>query len=139
MHETPTEALQPSSPAAGFQTNDSFGLRVGACAGFLAVALGAFGAHGLEHRASAEQLEWWTTGAHYHLTHALLMVVIGALPATRLRRRASLFTLAGIVLFSGSLYAMALGAPRGLGAVTPFGGLALLVGWVLLALSARRA
>ena len=109
-------------------------IAIGAVCGFLGVALGAFGAHGLQGRATPEQLEWWRTASLYHLLHVLPLVVIGVLPAGR-RGTAAVgwTTLAGILLFSGSLYAMGLGGPRWLGAVTPFGGLAFLVGWLLLA------
>jgi len=115
--------------------------------GFLAVALGAFGAHGLEGRLegladAAKRLEWWGTASHYHLVHALALGLCawaasrwpGRLPAV-----AGWSFQLGILLFSGSLYAMALGAPRGLGAVTPVGGLGLLVGWALVVASAGRA
>ncbi|MBE0565431.1 MAG: DUF423 domain-containing protein, partial [Krumholzibacteria bacterium] len=107
--------------------------------GFLAVALGAFGAHGLKNRLSAlpdgaQRLEWWQTAAHYHLAHALALGLV-ALLASRLATDAALPRTAGwafqlgILLFSGSLYAMTLTGIRALGAVTPVGGVALLVGW----------
>ena len=107
--------------------------------GFLAVALGAFGAHGLRSSLAvvddgAKRLEWWQTAAHYHLMHALALVavalVIDRVPQARI---AGVAFVIGTLLFSGSLYAMALGAPRVLGAVTPFGGLGFLVGWATLA------
>lgn len=111
---------------------------VGAVCGFLGVALGAFGAHGLKARASAEALAWWQTAAQYHLVHAVALVAVGLLRAQSGRGDAAGWAfLAGILVFSGTLYAMALGAPRVLGAVTPLGGLALLAGWALLALAAR--
>lgn len=108
--------------------------------GLLAVGTGAFGAHGLEQVATAEQMEWWATAAHYHLTHALALLGFGLLRERRpeLGGMAGWALLAGIVVFSGTLYAMALGAPRWLGAVTPLGGVALMVGWLGLALGARR-
>lgn len=109
-----------------------------ACAnGFLAVALGAFGAHGLKSRLEgledgAQRLAWWETAAHYQLTHALALGLAAYLFTRRPGKAARLsgfaFTV-GIVLFSGSLYAMTLTGMRGLGAVTPLGGVALLVGW----------
>lgn len=104
----------------------------------LAVAAGAFGAHGLKSTLSPEALAWWKTGAEYHLVHALAMLV-AALHATRVASPgralvlAPLAFLVGILLFSGSLYVMALTDVRALGAVTPFGGTALLVGWGALA------
>jgi uncharacterized membrane protein YgdD (TMEM256/DUF423 family) len=119
-----------------------------ACAvnGFLAVTLGAFGAHGLKARLAqlpdvAQRLAWWQTAADYHLFHALALGVL-ALSCERLPglwlRRAGGSMLTGIVLFSGSLYAMSLSGLTVLGAVTPFGGLALLVGWGALAIGAWR-
>src|SRR5688572_32984612 len=98
-------------------------ITIGAVLGALAVGLGAFGAHALEERLTPEELEWWGTAASYHLAHALAVVLAGVLPA---RSRAgdvagACFAL-GVLLFSGSLYALALGAPRWLGAITPLGG-----------------
>lgn len=121
-------------------------LGLGGLTGALGVAMGAFGAHGLKAWLAtvddgAERLAWWQTGAHYHLLHALLLVAIGmwarAHPG-RLVRAAGVCALAGVALFSGTLYAMALGGPRVLGAVTPLGGVALLAAWVLVAVSAWR-
>lgn len=112
---------------------------VGAASGFLGVALGAFGAHGLEGHVTDEGLAWWRTGVLYQLIHAPLLLVLGLL-ALQGRRvcAAGWCFLIGTLVFSGTLYAMALGAPRWFGAVTPIGGVLLLVGWVLLALAARR-
>ena len=95
----------------------------GAALGFLGVALGAFGAHALKGRVDAEL---WRTAVSYQMWHALALLV--ATP------RAGLCFLAGTVIFSGTVYALALGAPRWLGAVTPLGGLLLLAGWLALAL-----
>lgn len=114
--------------------------------GFLAVALGAFGAHGLEHSMeslpdAAQRLAWWETASRYHLTHAVVLGVVG-LVADRvggtLPRTAGYAFQLGLLLFCGSLYAMTLSGVRQLGAVTPFGGVALLVGWCSLAISALR-
>ena len=107
----------------------------------VAVMLGAFGAHKLKALISAEQLGWWHTATEYFFYHALGLLVIGALiravPTLELRLPAGLLQL-GIIIFCGSLYAMALGAPRWLGAITPFGGLAFMLGWLLLAWSASK-
>ena len=112
--------------------------------GFLAVALGAFGAHGLKARLGpladgAARLEWWSTAAHYHLVHAVAFAVVGYL-ATRTASSAvtvaAVGFLVGIVLFSGSLYVMTLTGIRALGAITPFGGLGFLVGWAAIAVAA---
>ena len=108
-------------------------IRVGALVMFFGVALGAFGAHGLKSVLSAEAKQVYQTGVLYHLVHALAVLGI-ALGAARLRRArviAGLFT-AGVVLFSGSLYLMALTGATALGAVTPVGGLCFLAGWALL-------
>jgi uncharacterized membrane protein YgdD (TMEM256/DUF423 family) len=107
-------------------------LAVAALLGAAAVAIGAGGAHALRSTIVPEYLPTFETGVRYHLIHAvaLLALALGgegrpiALPA-------ALFTL-GVVLFSGSLYALALGAPTRLGIVTPFGGVALLLGWLAL-------
>lgn len=114
-------------------------LTVSGVSGFLAVALGAFGAHGLQARLAdaadgAKRLGWWQTAAHYHLMHALALVAVALIveKAPQARYGGFAFVL-GSLLFCGSLYAMALGAPRWLGAITPLGGLAFLAGWALLA------
>jgi uncharacterized membrane protein YgdD (TMEM256/DUF423 family) len=107
--------------------------------GFLAVALGAFGAHGLQARLAdaadgAKRLGWWQTSAQYHLLHALALGVVALVVARApVARFAGGAFVLGTLLFSGSLYVMALGGPRWLGAVTPLGGLSLLVGWGILA------
>jgi uncharacterized membrane protein YgdD (TMEM256/DUF423 family) len=108
--------------------------------GLIGVAAGAFGAHGLESRVSAEQLEWWQTAARYQQIHAVALLVVawGAGPWTRARSWAALCFCVGIVVFAGTLYAMALGGPRVLGAVTPIGGLALIIGWALIIAHAVR-
>jgi len=107
-----------------------------ALSGALAVGAGAFGAHG----ASGDAARWLATGAHYQLLHAAAALAALAAPAlvtpTWARRGAGLFVGGGAV-FAGTLYAMALGAPRTLGAVTPLGGLALIAGWLCVAAGAR--
>lgn len=115
--------------------------------GAVGVGLGAYGAHGLEAALAgaedvAQRLEWWRTAVFYHLIH-VLAVAFTAWLGTRVEGKApavaGICFLAGVGLFSGTLYAMSLGAPRGLGAVTPVGGLALITGWVVVAWSARRS
>ena len=114
-------------------------LLVGALAGFVGVALGAFGAHGLRSRLSADMLAVFETGVRYQMYHALAILIV-ALAAARLDgwliRAAGWFFTGGIVLFSGSLYALALSGVTTLGAVTPIGGLAFLAGWACLAIAA---
>lgn len=109
---------------------------LGALNALISVAAGAFGAHGLEDRLDARSLEIFETAARYQMYHALAMVVCGVL-ATRATAAGWTFQI-GIVIFSGSLYALALTGVKGLGAITPIGGLAFLVGWALLAWSAWR-
>lgn len=114
--------------------------------GFLAVALGAFGAHGLQKMLAGveeaqRRMQWWQTGASYHLAHALALAVAAWLAG---RGAGSAATVAGgsfaggVLLFSGSLYCMALGGPRWLGAVTPVGGLLFLAGWSAVVVAALR-
>lgn len=109
-------------------------VRLAALLGFAGVALGAFGAHGLRDRVSAPMLEVYRTGVLYHLLHAVVLLAV-ALAAGRLRRPRLIigFFVAGIAVFSGSLYALVLTDVRALGAITPLGGAALLCAWALLA------
>ena len=106
-----------------------------AAAGASGVLLGAFGAHALRGVLSAQNGELWHTAVSYHVWHALALMLAVAVGAGRGGRVASGAFALGIVLFSGSLYALALGAPRWVGIVTPFGGLAFIVGWIALGLS----
>ena len=99
--------------------------------GAIAVAAGAFAAHG----ASGAAARWLHTGAQYQLIHAV--ATLAALNLAR-GRLAALFFLVGAAVFAGTLYAMAFGAPHWLGAVTPIGGMALILGWILLAFAAVR-
>lgn len=123
---------------------DRLFLALGALYGFLGVALGAFGAHGLDRvfRQAADgamRAQWWSTAAHYHLIHALALG-LAAWVAARVPGVAAGIAgwafVAGVLLFSGSLYIMALTGARWLGAVTPLGGLLLLAGWAALFVSA---
>lgn len=114
----------------------------GATLAAVAVAAGAFGAHALQARLTPDRLATWETAARYHMYHALALVALGAIaarwPAPLLHLAGWLF-IAGIVVFSGTVYALALGAPRWLGAVTPLGGVALITGWIVLAVAIARA
>jgi uncharacterized membrane protein YgdD (TMEM256/DUF423 family) len=114
--------------------------------GFLAVALGAFGAHGLQKNLSglpdaAKRMEWWQTAAHYHLIHAVALGIVACV-ALRVAGRPTLIAgwalQAGMVLFCGSLYLMTLTGQRWLGAVTPLGGVGFLVGWAAIVAAALR-
>lgn len=111
---------------------------IGAASGALAVIMGAFGAHGLEGLLEAGQItqrqfEAFDTGANYHLLHAVLLVVIGLLPASKLRSASAIAVLLGMALFSGSLYIYGLTGAVTAAMITPIGGLAYITGWVLLA------
>ena len=116
-------------------------LLLSTCAGFTGVALGAFAAHGLKSQLTPAYLEVFQTGTHYQLIHALALLGVGLLallrPARLINCAGALFTL-GIVLFSGSLYALTLSGIAGLGVITPFGGLAFLAGWLCLGLAVWR-
>ena len=108
-------------------------IRISAIVGFLAVALGAFGAHALkQHLTQLNMTGVWETAVFYHLIHAVVMLLIAGRPVFA-RLPWSCF-LAGIILFSGSLYLLACTGIRWLGVITPFGGLALLAGWLSLAI-----
>jgi uncharacterized membrane protein YgdD (TMEM256/DUF423 family) len=114
---------------------------VGALNAAIAIAAGAFAAHGLREKLDARALEVFETGARYHMYHAFALVLVGVIATTSAARGAQtagwLFQI-GIVLFSGSLYALALTGAKGLGAITPIGGLAFIAGWLWLAWSAWR-
>lgn len=126
--------------------SDAFAVRIlltlAAVSGFLTVAFGAFGAHGLQHVLDATQRALFETAVRYHAWHALALLGAG-LAAAQFGGRALILAgwlfLLGTLLFSGSLYALALGGPAWLGPVTPIGGTALLAGWAVLALGLWRA
>ncbi|WNS77677.1 DUF423 domain-containing protein [Bacillus sp. DTU_2020_1000418_1_SI_GHA_SEK_038] len=113
---------------------------LGALNAFLSVALGAFGAHGLEKMVEPKYLEIWKTGVQYQMFHATGLLVIGVLlgkmPANALLSWSGWMMLIGIVLFSGSLYALTVTQISILGAITPLGGVSFLAAWVLLIVAA---
>jgi uncharacterized membrane protein YgdD (TMEM256/DUF423 family) len=114
-------------------------LLVGAVAAFLAVTLGAFGAHGLRGRLSPEMILVFQTGVQYHMYHALGLILVSLIMGRMsgwLIQAAGWAFVAGILLFSGSLYVLALTGITVLGAITPLGGLAFLIGWACLAFAA---
>ena len=116
-----------------------FGL--GSILGFLGVVTGAFGAHAIRERVSAERLDNWKTAADYQLWHALAAIASGLIAvrwASGAAAAAGWCFVAGVIVFSGSLYALALTDRRKLGAVTPFGGVLFLVGWAFLVVAAIR-
>ncbi|RSD27191.1 DUF423 domain-containing protein [Mesobacillus subterraneus] len=113
---------------------------IGAINAFLSVALGAFGAHGLEGKVEPKYLETWKTGVTYQMFHATGLLIIGILagklPASALLNWSGWLMLIGIILFSGSLYILSVTKISILGAITPLGGLAFLAAWVLLMIAA---
>src|SRR3954469_25695966 len=114
-------------------------LLLGSVAAFLGVTLGAFGAHGLRGRLSPEMFAVFQTGVQYHLYHALALLIVGGIMSRMdgwLIQTAGWLFVAGIVLFSGSLYVLAISGITILGAITPIGGVAFLLGWACLAFAA---
>ena len=118
-------------------------LALGSVGMLLAVALGAFGAHALKKTLTPELMAVYETAVNYHVVHALGLLAVGLLalhlPDSGTLRRAGILMLVGLLLFSGSLYALSLSGIRGLGAITPVGGVALLAAWLLLAVAVVRA
>lgn len=112
----------------------------GAVAMALAVALGAFGAHGLKGKLSNDMLAIFETGVQYHFYHALGLLIVGLmtyfLPDSPLLKWSGWLMICGILIFSGSLYILSIGGIRWLGAVTPIGGLCFITSWILIALAA---
>ena len=107
----------------------------------LATVSGAFGAHALHARLSPERLDIYETAVRYHFFHALGLLAMGVAARfidSSLLRWSALLVVAGIVLFSGSIYALSFSAPRLLGVVTPIGGTLLIVGWVMFAVAVLR-
>jgi len=129
-------ALKPSEAVI------RWALMMGALAGLLAVMAGAFGAHGLRHVVSERGLEVFQTAVSYQMYHALVLVVASLMPALGLSQRllgvACGFWLAGIALFSGSLYLLVLSGHHWLGPVTPIGGVCFMIGWALLVAAALK-
>ena len=115
----------------------------GAVLAFLGVALGAFGAHALKASLAADMLVVYQTGVQYHLAHALGIVLIGVLvqivPASKWLPIAAWTMTAGVIVFSGSLYALSISGVRLLGAITPLGGVALLAAWGMVAYAVWQA
>ena len=116
-------------------------IKLGGILGGLSVMLGAFGAHSLKERLTEKSLATFQTGVQYQFMHSIALILVGLLmlnlgeeSSKRLNRSGWFFAI-GILLFSGSLYSLALGGPRWLGPVTPLGGLCFMIGWGLLAFS----
>ncbi|HZK93472.1 MAG TPA: DUF423 domain-containing protein [Prolixibacteraceae bacterium] len=116
-------------------------LSVAAISGLLAVALGAFGAHGLKAIISSEMLEVYKTGVQYQFYHTFALLAVGILmnfnQSNALKWSATLFMI-GIILFSGSLYVLAISGVKGFGIITPFGGITWIAAWILLFVHCRK-
>lgn len=105
----------------------------------IAVALGAFGAHGLKNMVDSQQLEWWHTATLYLFVHALGLLIVGLLIRLNYTTQTTAWLIQiGVIIFAGSLYAMTLGAPRWFGAITPIGGIIMIAGWIWLAVTTFR-
>ena len=105
----------------------------------IAVALGAFGAHGLKAIVSTQQLEWWQTATLYWFINGLGLLLVGILIRLNYATQTTAWLLqVGVIIFAGSLYAMTLGAPRWFGAITPIGGVLMIAGWLWLAVTTSR-
>jgi len=114
-------------------------LMIGSIAMALAVGLGAFGAHGLKEMLTDEMLKIFETGVKYHFYHAIGLLIVGLvaqlIPHSSLLQWSGWLMLAGIIIFSGSLYILSVSGIRWMGAITPIGGLCFILGWILLALA----
>lgn len=118
-------------------------MAVGAIGTALGVALGAFGAHGLEGQITEHYIEVFETGVRYHMYHAIGLMIVALLAertgASKLLRTGANLLIAGVIVFSGSLYALALSGVGVLGAITPIGGAAFIAGWICVAAAALKA
>jgi len=118
--------------------NARFILIIAAISGFLSVAIGAFGAHALRGQLDEHALQIFATAHDYHISHTLVLLFIGCLmreKSTKKLASAAIFMMAGILLFSGSLYCLAISGSKWLAMITPAGGFCFLLGWLLLLLA----
>lgn len=118
-------------------------IMIGSILGLLAIAFGAFGAHALESRLTADAMDTYHTGVEYQMYHAIALVLAGIAAAhasvdQRQIRLSGIFFIVGVALFSGSLYAVSLLGINSFGIVAPFGGFSMMLGWLFLALSVRK-
>lgn len=113
--------------------NSKIALRLGAFFGFMTVLLGAFGAHTLKTKISVAALDIWNTAIQYQMFHTIALLAVAGLlmrsPSSKALKRAGIFLITGIIVFCGSLYLLALGAPKITGLFTPIGGVAWLIAW----------
>lgn len=117
--------------------NKKFWIIISAVSGFSAVAIGAFGAHGLKEKLSTEMLEVYKTGVLYHLVHTVVLLAISLTEKVK-TNLASIFFLTGIILFSFSLYIYSTSGIRFFAMITPFGGVSFLIGWMLIIISVKK-
>ena len=128
------DSVRTNPGASGKRMKGRVFVLLGASLGLVGVVLGAFGSHALEARLSADQLASWETAVQYHLLHAVVLLWLGTAARTSSGRAfgwAGWALFAGVVLFSGSIYAYTLGAPRWTVMLAPVGGLSLMAGWAL--------
>jgi len=118
-------------------SDKKFWIIVSAISGFSAVAIGAFGAHGLKEKLTAEMLEVYKTGVLYHLIHSVVLLSL-ALSDKIKSQIPSIFFLTGIILFSFSLYIYSTSGIRFFAMITPFGGVSFLIGWIMIVLSLKK-
>lgn len=117
--------------------NKKFWIIISAVSGFTAVAIGAFGAHGLKEKLTPEMLEVYKTGVLYHLVHTVVLLVISLSDKIK-TQLPSIFFLLGIILFSFSLYIYSTSGIRFFAMITPFGGVSFLIGWLMIIVSVRK-
>nr|WP_304130815.1 DUF423 domain-containing protein [Ignavibacterium album] len=117
--------------------NKKFWIIISAISGFSAVAIGAFGAHGLKEKLTTEMLDVYKTGVLYHLVHTVVLLTL-ALSEKVKSNLASIFFLTGIILFSFSLYIYSTSGIKFFAMITPFGGVSFLIGWIMIIVSLRR-
>lgn len=117
-------------------------IAAGVC-GLTGVLAGTFGAHGLKGRLTAEMLQTYEVGVHYHLAHAVALlgvaIIAGLLPQSRAARLAGWLMVAGVIIFAGSLYVLVISGQKWLGMITPFGGVCFLIGWTSLIVAGVRS
>lgn len=129
--------VQPFNANEEIMNNKKFWIIISAISGFSAVAIGAFGAHGLKEKLTPEMLDVYKTGVLYHLVHTVVLLTL-ALSEKVKSNLASIFFLTGIILFSFSLYIYSTSGIKFFAMITPFGGVSFLIGWIMIIVSLRR-
>lgn len=129
--------VQPFNANEEIMNNKKFWIIISAISGFSAVAIGAFGAHGLKEKLTTEMLDVYKTGVLYHLVHTVVLLTL-ALSEKVKSNLASIFFLTGIILFSFSLYIYSTSGIKFFAMITPLGGVSFLIGWIMIIVSLRR-